>query len=76
MGDDGGRRRCNDVPSPLKEDGREFEQTLIPGKEAKIVDVVSGKELGAGERGELLIKGDIFQSLQANSSPEGKDGIL
>lgn len=31
--------------------------TLLPGMEGKIVDVSSGKELGVGERGELLIKG-------------------
>jgi acyl-CoA synthetase (AMP-forming)/AMP-acid ligase II len=37
--------------------------TLLPGMEAKIVDVSSGKELGVGERGELLIKGMRFSSL-------------
>jgi len=31
--------------------------TLLPGMEAKIVDTLTGKELGVGERGELLIKG-------------------
>lgn len=31
--------------------------TLLPGMEAKIVDTLSGKELGVGERGELLIRG-------------------
>lgn len=30
---------------------------LLPGMEAKVVDTVSGKELGAGQRGELLVKG-------------------
>ena len=31
--------------------------TLLPGMEGKIVDSLTGKELGVGERGELLIKG-------------------
>jgi len=31
--------------------------TLLPGMEAKIIDTVTGKELGKGERGELLVKG-------------------
>jgi acyl-CoA synthetase (AMP-forming)/AMP-acid ligase II len=30
---------------------------LLPGMEAKVVDTISGKELGVGERGELLVKG-------------------
>jgi acyl-CoA synthetase (AMP-forming)/AMP-acid ligase II len=33
--------------------------TLMPGLEAKVIDTISGKELGVGERGELLIKGII-----------------
>ena len=33
--------------------------TLLPGIEAKVVDVDSGKELGVGERGELLVKGRV-----------------
>jgi len=31
--------------------------TLLPGMEAKLVDTVTGKEVGVGDRGELLIKG-------------------
>jgi 4-coumarate--CoA ligase len=31
--------------------------TLLPGMEAKLVDTMTGRELGVGERGELLIKG-------------------
>ena len=33
--------------------------TLLPGMEAKIVDTVTGKEVGVGDRGELLVKGII-----------------
>lgn len=31
--------------------------TLLPGMEAKIVDTLTGKEVGVGDRGELLVKG-------------------
>jgi acyl-coenzyme A synthetase/AMP-(fatty) acid ligase len=30
---------------------------LLPGMEARVVDTASGKELGAGQRGELLVRG-------------------
>ena len=33
---------------------------LLPGMEAKVVDTASGKELGAGQRGELLVKGILL----------------
>jgi len=40
--------------------------TLLPGIEAKVVDVDSGKELGVGERGELLVKGILFSGACGN----------
>jgi 4-coumarate--CoA ligase len=34
--------------------------TLLPGMEGKVVDTITGKELGVGERGELLVKGTLL----------------
>ena len=43
--------------------------TLLPGMEAKIVDTITGEELGVGQSGELLVKGILDFRLSLTQVP-------
>jgi hypothetical protein len=49
--------------------------TLLPGMEGRIVDTMTGKDVGVGERGELLVRGIALRCLVDGRS-ECDAGIL